>query len=135
MAMTMDESPSILIIDDELSVLLVMEAMLAVNGYDPITCTNGLEAVRTYLNRKQDIAAILVDLGMPGMDGCDVIREVRKIDLEVPIIIMTGYLRHQGLRETSNLSVNAILTKPFLPEDVLSVLKAVVESKGSLAHN
>ncbi len=82
---------TILVVDDEETVREVAGEMLKSMGYKVIGAVDGEEALETYERNHTEICAILLDLTMPRMDGSEVIKELRKIDKKVSIIISSGY--------------------------------------------
>jgi len=72
-----------------------------------------------------DYDLLIIDLKMPGMDGLSVIREARRRNLDLPVIIVTGFSTEANAIEAINLGVTGYLTKPFRPaEVVLTIRKA-----------
>ncbi|MBE9594537.1 MAG: response regulator, partial [Proteobacteria bacterium] len=80
---------TILIIDDEKNYLVILEALLAPEGYEIITEDNALNALR--LIRGTDLDLVITDMKMPGMNGIELLEESKKINPELPVIIMTAY--------------------------------------------
>ncbi len=104
---------SILVVDDEPSVLRLVENMLVRLGHTVLTAASGREAVRVYRERPAEVDAIMLDLTMPEMDGEQVFREIRAIRSDVPVLLMSGHSERQAgerLAETRNV---AFLQKPF----------------------
>lgn len=87
---------------------------------------NGLEALERF--KKGDIDAIITDLRMPGMDGLALIKQIRRLDEDVPIVLMTGFDERDTLTEAINLGVNGFLSKPIKIEDIEKVFKKIARS-------
>jgi EAL domain-containing protein (putative c-di-GMP-specific phosphodiesterase class I) len=89
MASPSDIAPSrILLVDDEPLILRAYAAMLATRAYDVHTAASGAEALEQL--RAQSFDVIISDIAMPGLDGLALLRQIRELDLDVPVILMTG---------------------------------------------
>lgn len=84
-------SGEIMIVDDEELILNMGRIMLKSLGYMPITASNGRKAVDLYKKQWKSIAAVILDLSMPQMSGHEVLRETRRINPSVKVIISSGY--------------------------------------------
>ncbi len=106
---------SILIVEDDPSILRGLEMNLKVDGYQVLTATDGAAAVRAFHAASPDL--IILDLGLPSLDGLDVIREIRKHDPDVAVLVLSA--RQSETDKVMGLSLGAddYVTKPFgLPE-------------------
>ncbi len=81
---------TILVVDDEASILTITGQTLQAFGYRVLTATDGAEAVATYAQHRQEIAAVVADMAMPIMDGPATIRALMRINPEVKIIATSG---------------------------------------------
>ncbi len=81
---------TILVVDDEKNVQLLYEEELLEEGYQVLTASNGLEALKE-LEQHQEIDLVLLDVKMPVMDGSEFLRRVRQFNTELPILISTAY--------------------------------------------
>jgi DNA-binding response OmpR family regulator len=115
-------SPRVLIIDDEPSVLLLLEVTFGQRGWTVIKAATGEAGLAEFQKATPDV--ILVDKNLPGISGVDVIREVRKVNQQLGILMITGYASAESAKETLNLGVDEYVEKPF--EDVL-LLAGLVE--------
>ena len=66
-----------------------------------------------YLEHRQEIALVLLDLTMPGLDGEEVFLEIRKVDPLIPIVLMTGFTEHDASARFRGRNLNGLLQKPF----------------------
>ncbi len=115
---------TILIVDDEKNYLVILEALLAPEGYEIITEDNSINALR--LIREADLDLVITDMKMPGMDGMVLLDEVKKIDPELPVIIMTAYGTIEMAVEAMKKRAYDYITKPFRNEELkLSIKKAL----------
>ena len=80
---------TILIVDDEKNYLLVLEALLAPEGYEVITTDKAEKALR--IIRASDLDLVITDMKMPGMSGMELLEAVKDIQPDLPVIMMTAY--------------------------------------------
>ncbi len=114
---------TILVVDDEQSIVDVLQYNLAKGGYEVITAGNGLDAVRLAHQQHPDLA--IVDITMPGMDGLEVCGKLRH-ELGTPVILLTA--RDGEVDKIVGLEVGAddYVTKPFSPRELVARVKAVL---------
>jgi len=106
-------SGAILLVDDEESIRLMTSKMLRVIGYDVISVPDGEQALRVIKAREQSLACVLLDLNMPVMNGEDTYREIRKIDMALPVIISSGYGEQEISEKFSEKGILGVLRKPY----------------------
>ena len=112
----------ILVVDDERAFRLLTQQVLKAYGYQTIEAPSGEEAVAVFTQRKGEIAAVLTDIMMPGMDGIQTIRALRAIEPELPIIAASGHMLKSQASEIFALGVKHFLTKPFGAAPLLGAL-------------
>jgi two-component system KDP operon response regulator KdpE len=112
----------ILIADDDPQILRALRITLSARGYDVLTAIDGREALRLAADKHPDI--IVVDLGMPGLTGIEVIQGVRGWS-SVPILVVSG--RSDSLDKVEALDAGAddYVTKPFAADELLARLRAL----------
>ncbi|MBW1690681.1 MAG: sigma-54-dependent Fis family transcriptional regulator [Deltaproteobacteria bacterium] len=116
---------TILIVDDEKNYLVILEALLAPEGYEVITEDNSLNALR--LIKETDFDLVITDMKMPKMDGIELLDEVKKIDSELPVIIMTAYGTIEMAVEAMKKQAYDYITKPFRNEELKQTVKKALE--------
>lgn len=114
----------ILVIDDELELLSLMKEMLEENGYQALCVSNGADGIR--LNEEENPDLIILDLRMPGMDGIETLRQIRKHAPDVRVIIMTGYRSPDSIRDAAELNISEYLNKPFENKQLARVINDVL---------
>lgn len=120
------DRPRVLVVDDEASIRELLTRTLALTEYDVEAVADG----RTGLDRlRQGPYDLLVaDLRMPGMDGLTLIREARRLQPGLRVIIITGYSSEASAIEAVNLGVVGYLVKPFrVPQVLAAVARALGE--------
>ncbi len=110
-----------LVIDDSAEVRkFVIEYVLEPEGYAVDVAVNGEEGLRKALTDTPDL--VLMDLEMPKMTGVEVLRELRKKNKELPVILMTSHGSEQVAVEVFRLGVHDYIMKPFDPQDMLAAI-------------
>lgn len=123
----------ILVVDDEPSIREITRLTLEVHGYRVILASDGAEAVALYAARGAEIAAILTDLMMPGMDGFALIRILRGMDPGVRIIAASGYASGGVETKLAGLGVTHFLPKPCTRDSLLVTLGRILDKRSSPA--
>ena len=108
----------VLVVDDEASIRDLLKKTLALAEYDVDTAPDGGTALGMLRSSEYDL--LVADLKMPGMDGLGLIRQVRHLRKDLPVIIVTGFSSESSAIEALNLGVAGYLLKPFGVPDVLS---------------
>ncbi|MDP6580662.1 MAG: response regulator [Vicinamibacterales bacterium] len=114
-----DGHPRVLVVDDEASIRDLLSKTLALADYDVDVEPDGRVALERLRLFGYDL--LITDLKMPGMDGLTVINEARRLNENLPVIIITGFSTEASAIEAANLGVSGYLTKPFKVPKVLSV--------------
>lgn len=116
---------TILIVDDEKNYLVILEALLAPEGYEIITENNALNALR--LIRETDLDLVITDMRMPGTGGMELLEEAKRIDPELPVIMMTAYGTIEKAVEAMKKQAYDYITKPFRNEELKLTVKKALE--------
>jgi DNA-binding NtrC family response regulator len=114
---------SILIVDDEFGVRESLKMTLKFS-YEIHTASNGEEALKIIRERKFDL--ITLDLNMPRLSGIETLREIRKIDDKVPVIIITGYGTEKDQKEALLYGASDFISKPFNTSKIISVIDGIL---------
>ena len=120
----------ILIVEDEESLLQMLESILTLEGYDVKTATNGVKGYEEYCKFRPNL--ILCDIVMPEMNGLELVARVRKLNQKVKVIYMSGLIGFSSLKRL--LEKEAVqygyhtLNKPFKPSLLLTVLKDYLQA-------
>lgn len=115
---------TVLVVDDEPSIVTLLKFNLEQAGYDVLTAEDGRKGLDTALKEKPDL--IVLDLMLPGMDGMDVCKTLRQEKVNTPILMLTAkddeFDKILGLE----LGADDYLTKPFSPREVVARVKAIL---------
>jgi len=119
---------TILVVDDETSILSITSETLQAFGYNVVTASNGAEAVALYAQQKETISAILTDLSMPVMDGRATIYALLKINPKAKIIAMSGMDESESVAKASVAGIKHFISKPYTAATLLKTLRALQEA-------
>jgi DNA-binding response OmpR family regulator len=119
---------TILVVDDEPKIVKTVRAYLENAGYRVATAADGQMALTVYRHEKP--ALVVLDLGLPGMDGLDVARTLRR-EGNVPIIMLTARVDEADKLIGLELGADDYVTKPFSPRELVARIRAVLRRTGS----
>jgi len=110
--MHLSGKPQVMVVDDDLSMCSLLKTFLDNLGYSAITLSNAEEAVRRYDAERP--AAVILDVVMPGsMDGLEALAEFKRIDRDVPVIVLSGQGRTATVVQAMKLGATDYVSKPF----------------------
>ena len=115
---------SILVVEDEPTIAFTLNADLTSEGYEVTVTSTGPDALR--LATKNDYALILLDVMLPGKDGFEVCRELRRAGKRTPIIVLTARTHDAERVMGLELGADDYITKPFNPRELRARIKAVL---------
>src|SRR5215813_4609298 len=122
-------SGTILLGEDELEVRCYLEMALRCQGYSVEMAQDGEELLSCLQSNAGTISAVLLDLVMPRKDGFETLKEIRRIDKDLPIIIVSGASSPLNVVEAMKNGATDFLGKPISPEDLRQVLKSALEKR------
>jgi DNA-binding NtrC family response regulator len=129
----MAEHGIIHVIDDEPIIHEVLSQLLTSEGYEVELSSSGEEALEKYDSETYDV--ILLDLLMPGLDGIEVLKSIKKIDPRAVIIIITAYASVESAIAAMKLGAYDYVQKPFKHEELLLTIKRALEHKSLQDEN
>lgn len=121
------ESAKILIVDDEETVRGLLGDILTCEGYEVALAASGHEALE--LLDKDRFDGIFTDIGMQGMTGWELAKAIRRMDLEIPLAVITGWGEAVGSEECEAAQVNWVVAKPFNTERILEIAEEVSKKR------
>ncbi len=121
----MSNKYKILIIEDEANILSFVETVLVANEYQTISAGTGVMGRTMFMSYNPDL--IILDLGLPDMDGMDVIKSIRQ-DSSVPIIVLSARADERDKVMALDLGANDYVTKPFGTEELLARVRAALRN-------
>lgn len=122
--MTFD--PVILVIEDDKSILNFISVSLKTNGYRYVTVKNGLDGISLFFANNPDL--ILLDLGLPDIDGLEVLRQIRDVS-DIPVIIVSARGNEEEKVEALDLGADDYVTKPFHIGELLARIRVALRKR------
>ncbi|MDO6568733.1 response regulator transcription factor [Alteromonas sp. 1_MG-2023] len=122
----------ILIAEDDSRLLTQLDSLLQQHGYSVDLADNGEQALYQLNEFTYDLA--IIDIGLPKMDGFEVIRKARQEDIRCPVLILTARDRWQEKVEGLDAGADDYLTKPFHNEELLARVKALIRRASGQAN-
>ncbi len=111
----------LLLIDDEEGIRKLLSISLRNEGYDVITAENGKRGIELFEQEAPSI--VLTDIKMPGMDGIDVLRRIKKINPDAEVIVITGYGDMENAVKSIHLEASDFITKPINTDTLYKALR------------
>jgi len=112
--------PSILIVDDEPSILQSLGGLLSDEGFEVITASNGYEALKIIEKESPDL--VLLDIWMPGIDGIETLKEIKKDNPFIQVIIITGHGNIETAIKATKLGAFDLIEKPLSIDKVIMAI-------------
>lgn len=112
----------ILIVDDQFGIRVLLQEVLDREGYQIFQAPNGVVALEIVAQEHPDL--VLLDMKIPGMDGLEILRNIRKMNIPTKVIMMTAYGELDLIQEAMEMGALAHFTKPF---DIDELRQAVNE--------
>lgn len=125
----MNNNPLILIVEDDNHIKNLISTTLKVNKYNYLVATSGNEAIMLAVSHKPDI--ILLDLGLPDIDGVEVIKNVREWS-NIPIIVISARSEDKDKIDALDFGADDYITKPFSVEELLARIRVATRRLNSM---
>jgi DNA-binding NtrC family response regulator len=119
---------TVLVVDDEPTVRNICRAALQKSGCSVLLAEDGPSGLRLIEERGADIRLVLLDLGMPGMSGRQMLEKVRASGSRLPVIVFSGYSEREVAREFEGLGVARFLQKPFPSTRLAAMVAETLET-------
>ena len=126
-------APKVLVIDDEESMREGCVQTLSAEGYRAKAAADGREGLAMVRREAFDLA--ILDLRMPGMDGLDVLAELREIDPNVVVVVITGYATVESAVEAMRKGAYDFVPKPFTPEALVEIVRRAADKRRMVMEN
>jgi len=123
----MMENTNILVVDDLRSIRLTLEGILEDKGHNVVTAENGYQAIEEVRENHFDV--IFMDIKMPGINGVQTFREVKKIDPKAAVIMMTAYSVEDLVKEALEEGAYTIVYKPFDIDKIISLIDELLDEQ------
>ncbi len=122
----MAEKGRVLVVDDEMGPREALRLILK-PIYEVYTAASGEEALE--ILQKEEIDLVTLDLKMPGLSGFDVLKEIKKLNKKIDVIVITGQGSLPNAKEAIHYGAGDFISKPFNVADIISVVSKVFERR------
>ncbi len=119
---------TLLVVDDEQDVLDIMRDSLESNGYKVFATSDSTVAMDIYRKIFHEVALVISDIAMPGIDGKELIRQIKTINPDVKVLAVSGYSRYIADKDEIK-EIDGFLQKPFESYNLLSVVRRILDTK------
>lgn len=130
-ALPANVKPNALVIDNDEAILEMFTDILDTGGWNCITAESGASALEHFQSSRFDL--VFLDLMMPAMNGAVAFREIRKLDQDVPVVIITGHPDSDLMDQALQTGPFAVMKKPFSLNDVRWMLNHSVQRAANAA--
>ncbi|HPU29708.1 MAG TPA: PAS domain S-box protein [Syntrophorhabdaceae bacterium] len=117
---------TVLLVDDEMVILEVGKELLEVMGYKVLTASNGLEAVKIYKDRMDEIDLVILDMIMPGKGGEETFVELKEINRDIKVLLASGYSIEGSAERIMGRGCSGFIQKPFNLNELSVKLKEIL---------
>ena len=121
------QGATILIVEDEPNQLILLRRVFEKKGYTVLTAAEGHQALEIFSHRRNEIAVVLLDVGLPGINGWEVFRKMKEIDPEVKVVFATGYVLPEIDLEKVKKDSCGVVMKPY---DVTTLQEKIADTIG-----
>ena len=119
----------ILLIEDQVELCQILKETLALYGFDVSYAHNGKDGFRLFTSLDPKLA--IIDIMMPGSDGYSAVKQIRSVNKEVPIIMLTAKPLTEDLVKAFDLGCNDFIRKPFVMEELIARVKSFAKVPGN----
>jgi len=118
---------TILVVDDEEDIRIVISQFLGLLGYAAITCRDGMDAVKYYEKHVSEIDALIIDNIMPHMTGLECVKKIKQINAKAIILISSGYNLVSDTQQIITNGISGFIQKPFKVNELAQALTDVLK--------
>lgn len=115
----------ILVVDDDAIVIKSCRRILEAEGLEVSTVSSADEALEAL--KKYDFDLLLIDVKMPKHDGMFLMREIKKVTPDMPIMVMSGYPTPETISDVLKLGATQFIPKPFRPDELVKAIRPVLQ--------
>jgi len=117
--------PRILVVDDDEQLLLLVRQILQKEGYEVLSTADGPHGIEIYIRDRPDL--VLLDIGLPSMDGIEVLKNIRAQDEKAKVIVFTAYAAEWTSTEAYASGASDFIEKPVKPSLLLERIRKLLE--------
>jgi two-component system, cell cycle sensor histidine kinase and response regulator CckA len=125
---------TILFVEDEPHQLNLMQKQLTAEGHKVLTAKDGADAIQTYLRHKQEVDLVVLDLGLPKLNGWEAYKMMKEADPKVQVIFATGFVSPEIEAHLEKGELSAVITKPYTPSDMRKKIATALHKSARFAN-
>jgi DNA-binding response OmpR family regulator len=118
---------TVLLVEDEEMLLDLLASILSSKGYNVLTASDGMEALRIYSEQPDRIALVISDMGLPKLGGWEMFCRMKEINKDVRAILASGYLDPNIRMEMIEAGAKDFIQKPYEPEAILKRMREIID--------
>ncbi len=122
-------SGTILIVDDDDTILKISKSILEGYGFTVLTAINGKEAVEIFSKKSSEIRLVILDLIMPELSGEETYLVMKEIDPRVKVLLISGFKKNDRIDRVMDLGIDFFIQKPFTLNDLIKTVKQLLENE------
>jgi DNA-binding response OmpR family regulator len=119
----------ILIVDDEEDITNLTEKFLQLEKYETITCNNGYDALNIVEEKHEDIALILLDIMLPGMNGYEILTEIKARYPKILVVLFSVKNFFEDIQKGKELGADGYLVKAISGSEIIAYVKDILKKK------
>ncbi len=125
----LDGDETVLLVEDEEMLADIVRSSLEARGYKVLYAPDGEEGLHIFSLHRTEIAAVITDQGLPGMEGTEFIRRLKSIDSSARVILASGFIDPETRAEMLKAGADSFMQKPYSPADVLKTVRRIIDGK------
>jgi DNA-binding response OmpR family regulator len=119
--------PRVLVVDDDPQVVRLLRVNLELEGYDVVSAADGTQALEAVASQRPDL--VVCDVMMPGMDGTEVVRRLRRENETLPVVMLSAKAMRSDMERGLEAGADEYVTKPFDPTELIEVVDRLLRRK------
>ena len=119
---------TVLVVENEQLMLRLIERVFSQHGYQVLVAGDGEEAIQVYRIHKLEIDVVLLDVGLPKVNGVDVLYKMKSENPHVRVIIVSGFLAPELRTKMQQAGVEHFIDKPYMLDQVLETIQTLIET-------
>jgi two-component system cell cycle sensor histidine kinase/response regulator CckA len=118
---------TLLLVEDEEALRELVRSILVEQGYKVLTARDGKEAMDVFISKRNEIALVVSDMGLPKLTGYDLFLEMKRVHPQVKMVIASGYLEPELKAEVFGAGVQEFIQKPYTPKALLDTVRTILD--------
>jgi len=127
----MSATKKILIVDDEEDITHLTEKFLQLEKYETISCSNGYDALEIVEEKHDDIALILLDIMLPGMNGYEILTEIKSRYPKILVVLFSVKNFFEDIQKGKELGADGYLVKAISGNEIIAYIKNILKKKNN----